>query len=118
VLAGASFSAWLVLIDYLLPAKGGAFGALTRRPSGSGGSSQQPVAPLAVWGAHVVAAGGLFSPSARFFLPAALSPGVRFLPRALLKFAPMGQNQLMRLKWTRKERVRAGSCASPNAIFL
>jgi hypothetical protein len=44
VLAGASFSAWLVLIAfyfYLLPAKGGAFGALTRRPSGSGGISQQ-----------------------------------------------------------------------------
>jgi hypothetical protein len=30
--------------DSLLPAKGGAFGAPTRRPSGSGGISQQPAA--------------------------------------------------------------------------
>jgi hypothetical protein len=40
------------------------------------------------------------------FVPAAPPPGVHFLLRALLKFAPMEQNQqLMQLKGIRKERV-------------
>jgi hypothetical protein len=66
-----------------------------------------------------VATVGLFLPSARFFVPAAPpSERAHFLIRALLKFAPMEQNQWLWVGKRDQKRARGDILAADLALYL